>query len=71
MASRSLKQIVEDTEKDLIIKALVACNGDARAAAKMVGIHFTSMFRKIKKYGIEIRRVATIYMDGKKVGGND
>lgn len=42
----------QNTEKDIIVKTLEQTNNKL-AAAKKLGIHKTTLFRKIKKYGIK------------------
>ncbi|PMP61637.1 MAG: sigma-54-dependent Fis family transcriptional regulator [Hydrogenobaculum sp.] len=42
------------TEKDLIVKTLKQTNGNKAEAAKILNMHRTTLWRKIKEYGIEI-----------------
>jgi transcriptional regulator of acetoin/glycerol metabolism len=68
MGNKSLKQIVQDMEKDAIARSVVEHAGNVSAAAKDLGVPAASMWRKVRRYGIEVR--VGIYVDGKKVGGN-
>jgi len=46
------KQIGDQKEKELIIKALKSAGGNKSQAAKILGIHRTTLYQKVKKYGI-------------------
>lgn len=46
----SLEEKLEQVEKRLIREALQVCDGDRMQAAKQLGIHYTSLYRKIAKY---------------------
>lgn len=48
-----LKDMVSKVEKETIEKALTISNGNKTLAAKMLGIHRTSLYKKINKYNIE------------------
>jgi Nif-specific regulatory protein len=50
--NRSLAEIVENKEKELIIDALKKCGGQQRNAAKELGLTDRILGYKIKKYGI-------------------
>lgn len=52
-----LKTRVIDTELDAIIEALEKTNGNRTEAAKLLGIHRTGLYKKIKKYGINIKNI--------------
>lgn len=52
-----LKTRVIDTELDAIIEALKKSNGNRTEAAKLLGIHRTALYKKIKKYGINIKNI--------------
>ena len=45
--------ILEETEKALIIQTLMRNNGNRAATARELGIHKSTLFRKIKSLGIE------------------
>ncbi len=42
------------TEKELILKALKQTNGNKAEAARILNMHRTTLWRKIKEYGIEV-----------------
>lgn len=46
---------MERIERDAIVQALVAAEGNVRTAAKSIGLGQATVYRKIKKYGIETR----------------
>jgi transcriptional regulator with PAS, ATPase and Fis domain len=48
----SLPEQLAKVEKRLIQQALQACNGDRMAAAEQLGIHYTSLYRKMRKYNL-------------------
>ncbi|NMA68434.1 MAG: sigma 54-interacting transcriptional regulator [Desulfitobacterium sp.] len=45
---------IQDTEEEMIRKALLITGNNVRAAAKMVGLSKTTVYRKIKDYNISI-----------------
>ncbi|TYS14093.1 AAA family ATPase [Rossellomorea vietnamensis] len=49
---KSLKEILEETEKRVIVQTLKSHN-DRRSAAKALGISKSSLYEKINKFGIE------------------
>lgn len=51
LPKRSLKSTMEEIERQLIINAIRASNGNEEAA-KSLGIHRTTLVRKMKRYGI-------------------
>ncbi|WP_010531787.1 sigma-54 interaction domain-containing protein [Lentibacillus jeotgali] len=53
---RGLKQIVEDTEIMVIEKHLKRFNFDKRKVAGVLGIGYSTLYEKMKKYGIKLYR---------------
>ncbi len=51
---KDLKTLVSEFEKKVIVQVLKESNGDKVLAAKSLGINLSSLYRKTKKYGIEI-----------------
>jgi len=49
----SLKEILEETEKRIIVTTLEQVNQDKQKAARALGISKSSMYEKIKKYALE------------------
>jgi len=45
---------LSDYEKDIIVKTINAANGNKREAAKKLNIGVTTLYRKLKKYGLEL-----------------
>ena len=54
VAGRNLA-VLEEVERDLIARALERHDGSTAAAAKELGIHRSTLWRKIKRYGIATR----------------
>jgi transcriptional regulator with PAS, ATPase and Fis domain len=50
----SLQMEIEKAEKNAIIKALDKASGNIQEAANLLGIHRSSLYRKIEKYNIQI-----------------
>jgi len=50
----NLDDIVNDAEKEIIIKAIKKCSGNRTKAASLLGISRRSLHRKITKYSIKI-----------------
>lgn len=50
---KSLGQIVDDYEKDVILELLKKHKGNCQAAAKEAGIHKSNFYRKLQKYEIK------------------
>jgi transcriptional regulator with PAS, ATPase and Fis domain len=48
---KGLQMTVGDFEKDLTIKAFKDCNGNLGKTARVLGIHRSTLFRKLRKYG--------------------
>ena len=59
-AGTSLKDRIEELEKDEIIRALRECNWVMARAAKQLGITERMIGYKIKKYGIRSKEVRWI-----------
>lgn len=51
---RTLKEEIEDAEKKAILRALHYFNENKKEAMKALGIHKTSFYQKLTKYGIHI-----------------
>ncbi|MBG0790297.1 MAG: sigma 54-interacting transcriptional regulator [Desulfovibrionaceae bacterium] len=50
----TLEDAVNSLEKQLILNAVVRCGGNRLAAAKELGIHKSTLFRKIRQLGIAL-----------------
>ena len=55
--SVSLKEFLEDFEKRLIIGVLSRVNGSRKNAAGLLGIKYTTLHEKLKKYNIHFRNM--------------
>lgn len=51
-----LRGAKEKFEKEYLLQALRTCKNRIEETAKLLGIDRTSLFRKLRKYGIEVRR---------------
>ncbi|WP_311975285.1 sigma-54 interaction domain-containing protein [Anoxybacteroides rupiense] len=52
MKGKTLKELLEETEKAAIQQSLQRCGHDKQKAAKELGISKSAMYEKIKKYGL-------------------
>lgn len=52
--ARSLRDVVEEAEKQAIIDSLMICKGNRTLAAETLGISRTSLYEKMAKYNIKI-----------------
>ena len=50
-----LEKVVENVERDLLIKALQRAKGVKKKAAELLNINFRSMRYRLEKYGINTR----------------
>jgi two-component system response regulator HydG len=50
----SLNEITAEVEKENIIKVLIETKGNKAKAAKLLNIDRSSLYNKLKKYGIDI-----------------
>jgi len=50
---RGLKELVEEFERDVILKRLAACKGSRTQTAKELGMSLRNLQYKLEKYGIE------------------
>ncbi len=48
-----LRSVLSDEEKQAILSTIRQLNGDKLMAAKLLGIGKTTLYRKLKEYGIE------------------
>ncbi|HPU48263.1 MAG TPA: sigma 54-interacting transcriptional regulator [Syntrophomonadaceae bacterium] len=51
--SKTLPERIDELEKQLIMQALEKSDGNKTQAAKMLGIHSSALYRKLKKYNLE------------------
>lgn len=49
----TLNEALEKTERKCIEQALSACRGDRKKAAEQLGIHYTSLYRKMAKHHLD------------------
>ena len=53
---KSLKKVLEQPERDLILSVLNECNWNRNKAAAVLGINRTTLYNKMKKYNISFER---------------
>ncbi len=53
---RSLKEVMRDPERDVIVKALEDNHWNRNKAAQSLGINRTTLYNKMKKYNIEFKK---------------
>jgi len=51
-----LKELVDGIEKNVILSTLYRVNGSQKEAAKILGVKYTTLNEKIKKYSIHLRK---------------
>ena len=54
---QSLKHFLEYIEEFIINRALIACNGEQRKTARLLGLKYTTLHQKLKKYKINIKKI--------------
>jgi len=50
---------MENAEKEALIDALKKTDGNQTQAARLLGINRVTVWNRMKKYGIDLRRVLT------------
>lgn len=53
---QTLKKVLEQPEKDLILSVLEECNWNRNRAAAALGINRTTLYNKMKKYGVPFNK---------------
>lgn len=52
----NLKEFLEQLERTILLKILAKFNGNQKATAKFLGIKYTTLNEKVKKYRIHFRK---------------
>jgi transcriptional regulator of acetoin/glycerol metabolism len=52
---------LERTERDAVLMALHQCAGNIAATARQLGVGRPTLYRKMRKYNIEVQGVKTIF----------
>ena len=47
------KELIGSVEKTILLRALAQCNGHQRSAAKFLGMNYTTLNEKLKRYNIQ------------------
>lgn len=58
----SLKDIIGELEKKVIVHVLNGVDGNQKYAARILGMKYTTLNEKLKRYGIRIKRVSMIFL---------
>jgi len=45
---------LRETEKEIIIRVLKETGGNKRLASQKLGIHYSTLYRKLKQYGLDV-----------------
>lgn len=48
-----LKELIESVEKSILLHALSQCNGNQKSAARFLGMKYTTLNEKLKRYNIQ------------------
>ncbi len=51
-----LKELMDRIEKDIIIRSLRMADGNQKQAAGILGVKYTTLHEKLKKFGISFRK---------------
>ncbi len=51
-----LKELMDRIEKDIIIRSLRIADGNQKQAAGILGVKYTTLHEKLKKFGISFRK---------------
>ena len=57
----SLKSLIETIEVSLLLKILHQVHGNQKKAAKLLGIKYTTLNEKVKRYGIRFKKSPVPY----------
>lgn len=52
----NFKELIEEIERAILIKTLARFNGNQRETAKFLGIKYTTLHEKVKRYNIYFRK---------------
>lgn len=59
-----LKEFLEELERTILIKILAKFNGNQKNAAKFLGIKYTTLNEKVRKYNIHFRKEPVVNFYG-------
>lgn len=59
-----LKDVIGELEKKVIVQVLSEVDGNQKDAAETLGMKYTTLNEKLKRYGIRVRRVSMILLSG-------
>jgi transcriptional regulator with GAF, ATPase, and Fis domain len=51
-----IKELLENLERSILIRALTRCNGNQKLAAECLGLKPTTLHEKVKRYHIHFRK---------------
>jgi len=62
-----LKEFIDQLERTLIIKTLTKFNGNQKDSARFLGIKYTTLHEKIRRYNIHFRKEPVIHFYGTNI----
>ena len=63
---RPLREILNNIEKAILIRVLSHVNGNQQKAAKFLGLKYTTLYEKIKKYNIKfLKKIMVVEIEKK------
>jgi len=62
-----LKELLEELERTILIKILSKFNGNQKDAAKFLGIKYTTLNEKVRKYNIHFRKEPVVNFYGTSI----
>jgi DNA-binding NtrC family response regulator len=57
-----LKDVIGELEKEIILRVLKEAEGNQKDAALILGMKYTTLNEKLKRYGVRVKRVSTILL---------
>jgi transcriptional regulator with GAF, ATPase, and Fis domain len=65
--SISLKEFMDELEREIITLALLKANGSQCKAAKILGLRSTTLHEKIKRYDIELQKITVVKQNARYI----
>jgi DNA-binding NtrC family response regulator len=50
------KELIDSVEKSILLHALAQCNGNQRSAAEFLGMKYTTLNEKLKRFNIQFAK---------------
>jgi DNA-binding NtrC family response regulator len=52
-----IKELIESLEKRIILRTLISVAGNQKEAARALGIKYTTLYEKVKRYDIRFKKI--------------